>query len=48
MAPPTINSRGRSVRFPGSVDLALSWHEVNPDLMRKILWDNAVKAFGDP
>ena len=35
-------------RFPGSVDLALSWQEVNPDLMRKILWDNAVKAFGEP
>ena len=35
-------------RFPESVDLALSWQEVNPDLMRKILWDNAVKAFGEP
>jgi hypothetical protein len=35
-------------RFPESVDLALSWIEVNPDLMRQILWDNAVKAFGEP
>jgi uncharacterized protein len=35
-------------RFPGSVDLALSWPEVPPDLMQKILWDNAVKAFGEP
>jgi uncharacterized protein len=35
-------------RFPDSVDLALSWTEVKPDLMRKILWDNAVKAFGEP
>jgi predicted TIM-barrel fold metal-dependent hydrolase len=35
-------------RFPGSVDLALSWPEVSPDLMSKILWDNAVKAFGAP
>jgi len=35
-------------RFPGSVDLVLGWPEVNPDLMRKILWDNAVKAFGEP
>ena len=35
-------------RFPGSVDLALGWPEVNPDLMQKILWDNAVKAFGEP
>jgi predicted TIM-barrel fold metal-dependent hydrolase len=35
-------------RFPGSVDLALTWQEVNPELMRKILWDNSVKAFGEP
>jgi predicted TIM-barrel fold metal-dependent hydrolase len=35
-------------RFPGSVDLALSWPDVTPGLMRKILWDNAVKAFGEP
>ena len=35
-------------RFPGSVDVVLGWPEVNPDLMRKILWDNAVKAFGEP
>ena len=35
-------------RFPGSVDLALSWLEVNPGLMQKVLWDNAVKAFGEP
>ena len=34
--------------LPGSVDLALGWPEVTPDLMRKILWDNAVKAFGEP
>jgi predicted TIM-barrel fold metal-dependent hydrolase len=35
-------------RFPGSVDLALGWPEVNPALMQKILWDNSVKAFGEP
>lgn len=35
-------------RFPGSVDLVLNWPEVNPGLMQKILWDNAVKAFGEP
>ena len=35
-------------RFPGSVDLALSWPEIDRDLMQKILWDNAVKAFGEP
>ncbi|HEX2828191.1 MAG TPA: tripartite tricarboxylate transporter substrate-binding protein [Burkholderiales bacterium] len=35
-------------RFPESVDLALGWKEVNAGLMRKILWDNAVSAFGEP
>jgi predicted TIM-barrel fold metal-dependent hydrolase len=35
-------------RFPDSVDLALSWKELPPELMRHILWDNAVKAFGEP
>ena len=35
-------------RFPGSVDLTLGGQEVHRDLMRKILWDNAVKAFGEP
>ena len=35
-------------RFPGSVDLVLGWKEVDADLMRKILWTNAVKAFGEP
>ena len=35
-------------RFPGSVDLVLNWPEVNPGLMQKILWDNAVRAFGEP
>ena len=35
-------------RFPESVDLCLGWPEINPGLMQKILWDNAVKAFGEP
>jgi hypothetical protein len=35
-------------RFPGSVDLALSWKEVNPDLMWKILWDNASRPSATP
>ena len=34
--------------LPGSVDLALSWPEVPTTLMQKILWDNAVAAFGEP
>jgi predicted TIM-barrel fold metal-dependent hydrolase len=35
-------------RFPGSVDLVLSWPELDQGLMRKVLWDNAVRAFGEP
>ena len=35
-------------RFPSSVDLVLDWKEVDPDLMQKILWTNAVRAFGEP
>jgi len=35
-------------RFPKSVDLKLSGPEVLPDLMRKVLWDDAVQAFGAP
>lgn len=35
-------------RFPDSVDLVLSWPELDQGLMRKVLWDNAVKAFGEP
>jgi predicted TIM-barrel fold metal-dependent hydrolase len=35
-------------RFPGSVDVALGWKELDEGLMRKLLWDNAVRAFGEP
>jgi predicted TIM-barrel fold metal-dependent hydrolase len=35
-------------RFPKSVDLALGWKELDGELKQKILWDNAVKAFGEP
>lgn len=35
-------------RFPGSVDLVLNWRAVEGDLLPKILWDNAVKCFGEP
>jgi hypothetical protein len=35
-------------RVPDSADLALSWKEVNAELMRKILRENAVKASGEP
>jgi predicted TIM-barrel fold metal-dependent hydrolase len=35
-------------RFPDSVDMALAWREVDGELKRKVLWDNAVKCFGEP
>lgn len=35
-------------RFPGSVDVALGWSELSAEQTRKILWDNAVRAFGEP
>jgi predicted TIM-barrel fold metal-dependent hydrolase len=37
-------------RFPNSVDLVLDWEPLNKDqdLMTKVLWDNAVKCFGEP
>lgn len=35
-------------RFPGSVDLFQEWKGLGPSLMKKMLWDNAVKCFGEP
>jgi hypothetical protein len=35
-------------RLPGSIGLVLSRTEVSPDLISKILWDNAIHAFGEP
>ena len=35
-------------RFPDSVDLLLSWPQLSADLRRKVLWDNAVRCFGEP
>lgn len=35
-------------RFPDTVDVALGWKEVERGLMQKLLWDNAVRAFGEP
>jgi predicted TIM-barrel fold metal-dependent hydrolase len=35
-------------RFPSSVDLVLNWEALDKDLLPKILWDNAVKCFGEP
>ena len=35
-------------RFPSSVDLVMDWEPLNQDLLTKIMWDNAVKCFGEP
>ena len=32
-------------RFPGSVDLMLGWDGIEPDLMPKLLWENAARCF---
>ena len=35
-------------RFPDSTDQVLAWKSLKPDIMRKIMWDNAVACFGEP
>jgi len=35
-------------RFPESVDLVMDWKGLDADLLPKIMWDNAVKCFGEP
>ena len=35
-------------RFPGSVDLVLDWKGLSENLLPKIMWENAVKCFGQP
>jgi predicted TIM-barrel fold metal-dependent hydrolase len=35
-------------RYPGSVDHVLGWEGLRPEQMQKLLWDNAVRAFGEP
>lgn len=36
-------------RFPESVDKVLAWREVvSEDVLRKMLWDNPVRFFGEP
>ena len=35
-------------RFPKSTDQVLAWKSLQPDIMRKIMWDNAVACFGEP
>jgi len=35
-------------RFPDSVDLVLGWKQLDTELMPHIMWDNAVRCFGEP
>jgi len=35
-------------RFPGSLDKVLAWESPTTDQMRKLLWDNPVRFFGEP
>jgi predicted TIM-barrel fold metal-dependent hydrolase len=35
-------------RFPESADRVLDWQNVSQDQRRKLLWDNAVRFFGEP
>ena len=35
-------------RFPESTDQVLAWKSLKPEIMRKIMWDNAVACFGEP
>ena len=34
--------------FPYSPDNALGWDTLSKDTMQKMMWDNAVKLFGNP
>jgi predicted TIM-barrel fold metal-dependent hydrolase len=35
-------------RFPDSVDKVLSWSSLGPAALRKLMWDNAVRFYGEP
>lgn len=35
-------------RFPESVDKALGWENLNPQELQRLMWDNAVRAYGAP
>ena len=35
-------------RFPRSVDIVLGWRSIAEEPKRKLLWDNAVRCFGEP
>ena len=35
-------------RFPCSTDVVLAWKSLGDEVMRKLLWDNATRCFGEP
>jgi len=35
-------------RFPESADKVLAWKSLGDDVMRKMMWDNATRCFGEP
>jgi uncharacterized protein len=35
-------------RFPESIDKVLSWHSLGPEALHKLMWDNAVRFYGEP
>ena len=35
-------------RFPESTNKVLAWKSHGAEVMRKMLWDNATKCFGEP
>ena len=35
-------------RFPDSVDLVLGWSQLSSELLPQIMWNNAVRCFGEP
>ena len=35
-------------RFPDSVDITLGWKSLAPERLKKLMWENAARCFGEP
>ena len=35
-------------RFPESASIPLAWKSLSPEQLRKLLWENPVRFFGEP
>jgi predicted TIM-barrel fold metal-dependent hydrolase len=35
-------------RFPSTADHVLGWRSLGDEAMRKLMWDNPVRFFGEP